>query len=88
MLRAVCRISPPPSPAFLILWVPGGFRATCYYYRKAYYRSFFQSPPACAVRDAGKVRVLYPASGAHLAPLELVHRGHRELPTVEVRRVA
>jgi hypothetical protein len=41
------------SPAFLILWIPGGFRATCYYYRKAYYRSFFLSPPACAVRDAG-----------------------------------
>ena len=39
---------------FLILWIPGGFRATCYYYRKAYYRSFFQSPPACAVRDAVK----------------------------------
>ena len=39
------------SPAFLILWIPGGFRATCYYYRKAYYRSFFGSPPACAVRD-------------------------------------
>ena len=30
----------------------GGFRATCYYYRKAYYRSFFWSPPACAVPDA------------------------------------
>src|SRR5258705_2156943 len=42
------------SPAFLILWIPGGFRATCYYYRKAYYRSFFQSPPACPVRDASK----------------------------------
>ena len=42
------------SPAFLILWIPGGFRATCYYYRKAYYRSFFMSPPACAVRDATK----------------------------------
>ncbi|MGE5219880.1 MAG: hypothetical protein ACM3SP_23000 [Chloroflexota bacterium] len=42
------------SPAFLILWIPGGFRATCYYYRKAYYRSFFLSPPACAVRDAAK----------------------------------
>jgi hypothetical protein len=42
------------SPAFLILWIPGGFRATCYYYRKAYYRSFFQSPPGCAVRDAAK----------------------------------
>ena len=42
------------SPAFLIFWIPGGFRATCYYYRKAYYRSFFFSPPACAVRDASK----------------------------------
>ena len=40
------------SPAILILWIPGGFRLTCYYYRKAYYRSFFWSPPACAVRDA------------------------------------
>jgi len=39
------------SPAFLILWIPGGFRATCYYYRKAYYRSFFGSPPACGVKD-------------------------------------
>ncbi|HSE94286.1 MAG TPA: succinate dehydrogenase, partial [Methylomirabilota bacterium] len=39
------------SPAFLILWIPGGFRATCYYYRKAYYRSFFGMPPGCAVRD-------------------------------------
>jgi hypothetical protein len=42
------------SPAFLILWVPGGFRLTCYYYRKAYYRSFLLSPPACAVRDVPK----------------------------------
>jgi hypothetical protein len=40
------------SPAFLILGVPLGFRATCYYYRKAYYRAFFWSPPACAVADA------------------------------------
>jgi len=40
------------SPAFLILWAPGGFRLTCYYYRKAYYRSFAWSPPACAVPDA------------------------------------
>jgi hypothetical protein len=40
------------SPAFLILWAPLGFRATCYYYRKAYYRSFFWAPPACAVPDA------------------------------------
>ena len=39
----------PLSPAFLILWAPGGFRLTCYYYRKAYYRSLFWTPPACAV---------------------------------------
>src|SRR5256885_6613197 len=28
------------SPALLILGGPLGFRATCYYYRKAYYRAF------------------------------------------------
>ncbi len=39
------------SPAIGILVVPGGFRVTCYYYRKAYYRSFWQSPPACGVSD-------------------------------------
>ena len=44
----------PYSPAILILWAPLGFRATCYYYRKAYYRSFFLSPPGCAVRPVGK----------------------------------
>jgi hypothetical protein len=42
----------PFSPAFLILWIPLGFRATCYYYRKAYYRSYFLDPPACAVGEA------------------------------------
>lgn len=30
------------------------FRLTCYYYRKAYYRSFWMSPPACAVPDGHK----------------------------------
>ncbi len=40
------------SPALLILWAPGGFRLTCYYYRKAYYRAFFLDPPACAVGEA------------------------------------
>ena len=39
------------SPALLILWGPVGFRATCYYYRRAYYRSYLLSPPACAVGD-------------------------------------
>ena len=39
------------SPAIIILIVPLGFRMTCYYYRKAYYRSFWLSPPACAVAE-------------------------------------
>jgi hypothetical protein len=43
----------PFSPALLILVWPLGFRATCYYYRKAYYRSFFLDPPACAVGEPG-----------------------------------
>lgn len=42
------------SPAFFILWAPGGFRLTCYYYRKAYYRAFFADPPACAVGEGRK----------------------------------
>ena len=37
------------SPAMFILIFPAGFRGTCYYYRKAYYRAFFQHPTACAV---------------------------------------
>jgi hypothetical protein len=44
------------SPAILILVFPGAFRATCYYYRKSYYRSFWLSPPACAVPDAGSAK--------------------------------
>lgn len=28
-----------------------GFRMTCYYYRKAYYRAFWRSPSACAVPE-------------------------------------
>ncbi len=39
------------SPALLVLIIPLGLRLTCYYYRKAYYRAFWQSPPACAVAD-------------------------------------
>jgi len=39
------------SPAIIVLVVPLGFRLTCYYYRKAYYRSLLLSPPACAVRE-------------------------------------
>lgn len=39
------------SPAFLILPFPLLFRATCYYYRKAYYRAYFMDPPGCSVGE-------------------------------------
>ncbi|CBE69044.1 MAG: succinate dehydrogenase [Candidatus Methylomirabilis oxygeniifera] len=42
----------PLSPALLIIWAPAGFRFTCYYFRKAFHRSFLLTPPACAVADA------------------------------------
>ena len=41
----------PFSPALLVLGAPLGFRGTCYYYRKAYYRAFFADPVACAVGE-------------------------------------
>jgi len=44
----------PFSPAFLILWIPAGFRFTCYYYRGAYYKSFWADPINCAVGESRK----------------------------------
>ncbi|WP_270887829.1 hypothetical protein [Pedococcus sp. 5OH_020] len=43
----------PPLIPFAVLTLPFLllFRLTCYYYRKAYYRSFWLSPPACAVAE-------------------------------------
>lgn len=61
----------PFSPAILILWAPGGFRFTCYYYRGAYYKAFWADPPNCAV---GEPRGGY--RGEHSFPLILqnIHR--------------
>jgi hypothetical protein len=59
------------SPALLILWAPGGFRFTCYYYRGAYYKAFWADPPACAV---GEPRKSY--WGEQSLPL-IVHNIHR-----------
>ena len=61
----------PASPAFLILIFPGAFRFTCYYYRKAYYRSFAFSPPACAV--GGIKRKDYPGE-TKLLVFQNLHR--------------
>jgi hypothetical protein len=44
----------PLSPALLVLVFPLGFRLTCYYYRKAYYRAFWLSPAACLVPEPHK----------------------------------
>jgi len=41
------------SPALLILWAPGGFRFTCYYYRGAYYKAFWADPLSCSVGEPG-----------------------------------
>ena len=49
----------PASPALIILVFPLSFRFTCYYYRKAYYRAFAWSPPACAVVPLGKGKKRY-----------------------------
>ncbi|CAN5510988.1 hypothetical protein BH09SUM1_BH09SUM1_16710 [soil metagenome] len=61
----------PFSPALLILWAPGGFRFTCYYYRGAYYKAFWQDPPACSVGEPRKSYL-----GEHTFPLIMqnVHR--------------
>ncbi|MBV8542789.1 MAG: hypothetical protein JO364_02555 [Pseudonocardiales bacterium] len=51
-----------PLPAFplalplpiLIFPILAGFRASCYYYRKAGYRAFLLSPPGCAVTEPAR----------------------------------
>jgi hypothetical protein len=43
----------PPIIPYAIVSLPFvlGFRLTCYYYRRAYYRAFWRAPEACAVRE-------------------------------------
>jgi len=61
----------PFSAALLILWAPGGFRFTCYYYRGAYYKSFWGDPPACSV---GEPRKTYLGERSLPLILQNVHR--------------
>ena len=61
----------PFSPAFLILWAPGGFRLTCYYYRGAYYKAFWADPPSCAV---GEPRKSYRGENSFPLIMQNVHR--------------
>ena len=41
----------PIPPGVWVAWAPLVFRLTCYYYRKAYFRSFFWHPRSCAVPE-------------------------------------
>jgi hypothetical protein len=43
----------PPFIPLALLTLPFllGFRLTCYYYRRTYYRAFWLSPPGCAVAE-------------------------------------
>ena len=61
----------PFSPALLILWAPGFFRLTCYYYRGAYYKAFWADPPSCTVGEPRKSYL-----GEHSFPL-IVQNVHR-----------
>jgi hypothetical protein len=61
----------PYSAALLILWAPGGFRVTCYYYRGAYYKAFWADPPSCTV---GEPRKTYLGERSFPLVLQNVHR--------------
>jgi hypothetical protein len=61
----------PFSPALLILWAPGGMRFTCYYYRGAYYKSFWADPPACTVTEPRKT---YRGENSFPLIMQNVHR--------------
>src|SRR3982751_3406854 len=61
----------PFTAALLILWAPGGFRFTCYYYRGAYYKAFWADPPSCAVGEPRKSYL-----GEHSFPL-ILQNAHR-----------
>jgi hypothetical protein len=61
----------PFSAALLILWAPGGFRFTCYYYRGAYYKAMWADPIACAV---GEPRNEYRGEKKFPLILQNVHR--------------
>jgi hypothetical protein len=61
----------PFSPAILILWAPGGFRFTCYYYRGAYYKAFWADPPSCAV---GEPRKSYRGENSFPLIFQNIHR--------------
>jgi hypothetical protein len=59
------------TAAMLILWAPGGFRFTCYYYRGAYYKAFWADPPSCTV---GEPRKTYLGERSFPLIMQNIHR--------------
>ncbi len=64
----------PLTPALLILWMPGGFRFTCYYYRGAYYKSFWADPLNCGVGEPGFRKQNYRGERWFPLILQNIHR--------------
>lgn len=62
------------SPAMLILWAPGGFRFTCYYYRGAYYKAFWADPLNCSVGEPGFRKKKYRGERKFPLTIQNVHR--------------
>lgn len=64
----------PFSPAFFILWAPGGFRFTCYYYRGAYYKAFWADPISCTVGEPGFRKTKYRGENSFPLIIQNIHR--------------
>jgi hypothetical protein len=64
----------PITPALLILWAPGGFRFTCYYYRGAYYKAFWMDPVNCAVGEPALRGTKYRGERWFPLVLQNIHR--------------
>lgn len=56
------------SPGIYVVWSPLFFRASCYYYRKAYFRAFL-APPNCSISPPGPLQ-------------RMKYRGERAFPWV------
>src|SRR5262249_25602914 len=73
------------TAAMLILWAPGGFRFTCYYYRGAYYKAFWADPPSCTV---GEPRKTYWGEKSFPLIVQNVHRYFLYLALIFIAIVA
>jgi hypothetical protein len=62
------------SPALVLIWAPIGFRTTCYYARKVYFRAFLADPPGCAIGEFRKLDGKYKGESSWPWILNNLHR--------------